>query len=236
MANGYPSIFIQGAVSEAINNAKLKARALPPVVPPAQPIRVSIPFFGVGFHVLRRKARRMGVQLVAASSSNTVRSMLCSSHKHHLAKEQESGVVYGIKCSCGSLYVGETGRELQDRLQEHERGWKKAAPTSAFGQHRDCQPAFAETQVLHRQRHDRLRLLAESAYIRTFGDRETIIEAPHDASINRNAGTLLDDIWLPILRDVDRRGGGTGRPGQRRQPSGRRPGMDSNILALPPPQ
>ena len=157
-----------------------------------------MPFFGTGFHTLRRKARKIGVRLIATSPS-TIRSTLCSQHKHHLPKEQESGVVYCIQCSCQSIYVGETGRELQDRVCEHEHSWKAGTTTSAFGEHQSCQPAFEDTIILHREQHHRLRLLAESAFIHTLGKHQVIMESPQDASLNRNAGILVDDIWFPLL-------------------------------------
>ena len=34
------------------------------------------------------------------------------------------GVVYRIPCECGSVYVGETGRTLKQRITEHKRAVK----------------------------------------------------------------------------------------------------------------
>lgn len=134
--------------------------------------------------------------------SSTIASTLVAKAKHKLAHEQKSSIVYGIKCSCSGLYVGETGRELGMRIGEHRDGWRKGDPRSAFGAHKDCHPDFDETEILAHQTHPRLRLLYESAYIRAFGERDTIIKSPNDEALNRNAGTLFDQRWLPLIRDL----------------------------------
>ena len=36
-------------------------------------------------------------------------------------REKVKGVVYKVDCSCGSTYVGETGRTLEVRMKEHKR-------------------------------------------------------------------------------------------------------------------
>ena len=34
---------------------------------------------------------------------------------------KQDGVVYRIPCECGKVYIGETGRPMQDRIKEHDR-------------------------------------------------------------------------------------------------------------------
>ena len=57
------------------------------------------------------------------------------------------------------------------------------------------------------ERSERIRQLKESAFIRTFGERETVILSINDRNINRNAGTDLNDRWLPALLEGERRRG-----------------------------
>ena len=183
---------------------KLKARALPDRNPPDPPIRVFVPFIGKAFYALQRSGRKIGIQFVAKSSC-TISSLLCSRAKHRLSKEQESGVVYSIRCQCGSVYVGESGQELQMRMAQHRTQFNTGSNQSAFHGHVDCKPAYDPVTrkcfdpksdsigILAREQHNRLRLLTESALIRTIGGRETILVAPNDANVNRNSGTLLDE-------------------------------------------
>ena len=162
---------------------------------------VALPFFGSGFHALRRKARELGV-IVVAKPVSTIASVLCSRAKHHLPPSQTPNCVYCISCSCGHIYIGESARELATRLSEHKSGWRLAKATSAFGSHSHCQPGpdWDNVRILSTETHHRLRLLLESAFIRYRGLRETVIQSPNDRSLNRNAGALLSDRWLACLR------------------------------------
>ena len=209
--HGYPHTFVNSTISKTRGDLQLKARALPaPVGSDARPpqVRISVPFAGSCFYQLKRAASKIGIQLVS-KPPQTVGSVLCSKAKHHLPKEQESNVIYRIECSCKVegepvVYIGETDRELRTRVQEHRDSWtglvRSKAKTSAFSTHRGCTPFFDNTKILNRATHHQMRLLLESAYIRTVGRREAVLISPNDANVNRNSGALLQDRWLPIIR------------------------------------
>ncbi|UYV79733.1 hypothetical protein LAZ67_18000513 [Cordylochernes scorpioides] len=49
---------------------------------------------------------------------------------------QRNNAVYSIKCNdCDSVYVGETGRYIKDRMQEHDRNIRHNDPKSLIVQH-----------------------------------------------------------------------------------------------------
>ncbi|CAH3113816.1 unnamed protein product, partial [Pocillopora meandrina] len=49
---------------------------------------------------------------------------------------KQDGVVYRIPCECGKVYIGETGRPMQDRIKEHDRDIRLArTETSAVSEH-----------------------------------------------------------------------------------------------------
>ena len=49
---------------------------------------------------------------------------------------KQDGVVYRIACECGKVYIGETGRPMQDRIKEHDRDIRLACTeTSAVSEH-----------------------------------------------------------------------------------------------------
>ncbi|KAL9962797.1 hypothetical protein ACROYT_G031937 [Oculina patagonica] len=49
---------------------------------------------------------------------------------------KQDGVVYRIPCECGKVYIGETGRPMQDRIKEHDRDIRLArTQTSAVAEH-----------------------------------------------------------------------------------------------------
>ena len=45
------------------------------------------------------------------------------------------GVVYNIPCECESVYVGETGRTLKQRITEHKRAVKNASSNNGLAVH-----------------------------------------------------------------------------------------------------
>ena len=50
-------------------------------------------------------------------------------------EDQQDGVVYRIPGECGKVYIGETGRPMQDRIKEHDRD--KISFPNLFDSYRD---------------------------------------------------------------------------------------------------
>ena len=104
------------------------------------------------------------------------------------------------------IYIGETDRELHSRVQEHLNSWKGKVPSkltsSAFSKHRLCTPDFKNVGILNHAAQHQMRLLMESAYIQSAERREIVLISPNDASVNRNSSALLNEKWLPIVRQV----------------------------------
>ena len=71
---------------------------------------------------------------VVFKSQRTLRSML-TNVKNRPPAEKVKGVVYQVKCSCGSAYIGETGRTLEIRLKEHQRAVKNRQTTNGIAVH-----------------------------------------------------------------------------------------------------
>ena len=66
-----------------------------------------------------------------------------SSNRSHLVGPKDApeptkqdGVVYKIPCECGKVYIGETGRAMQERIKEHDRDIRFArTQNSAVSEH-----------------------------------------------------------------------------------------------------
>ena len=99
---------------------------------------------------------------------------------------------------------GQTGRELGEKTNEHRMWWRRSHLNTAFGSHGNCQPRFDDVDILAREPHDGLRLLTESSFIRAIGARETVIISPNELTLNRTAGTRIDDRWVPVLHLAER--------------------------------
>jgi predicted GIY-YIG superfamily endonuclease len=195
------SLYTRAGYPQAvINKARAQATTRRTPMEEEEGTFVSIPYTGKTFHELKREARKIGITLVA-KSGDTLGARLTSRHKHRLPPEQESGVIYGIRCGCGAAYVGETSQELQDRVKQHKAAHRTSKETSAFGvqPHPSHSPAFEESVVLAREKHQRLRLLKEAAFIKAIGQGEDVLEAPGDRDLNRNGGCQLAPCWAPAL-------------------------------------
>ncbi|XP_066025081.1 uncharacterized protein [Pocillopora verrucosa] len=94
-----------------------------------------------GFTLCQRSVR------TASPLPTTTRRMRCfqvrnynkisvSTTKSAVDPAKQDGVVYRIPCECGKMYIGETGRPMQDRIKEHDRHIRLARiETSAVSEH-----------------------------------------------------------------------------------------------------
>nr|VZI02418.1 unnamed protein product [Spirometra erinaceieuropaei] len=123
-ANGYPSNFVNRCIrkmDERPNRRETKVwRALPYVKNVSEAVgRLHAPL-GVG---------------VAHRPEATIRRQLMKP-KDPLPRQETSGVVYRIWCSCGqSNYVGETGRQLRTQMAEHAAAVRRNDASSQVAAH-----------------------------------------------------------------------------------------------------
>ena len=83
---------------------------------------------------LHRCLQQQGVRAVFKSET-TLRSQLVRP-KYAVDPAKQDDVVYRIPCECGKVYIGETGRPMQDRIKEHDRDIRLArTETSAVSEH-----------------------------------------------------------------------------------------------------
>ena len=104
------------------------------------------------------------------------------------------GVVYSIPLTCKKVYIGQTGRCINDRLREHACS-TRASPSGNLAVHCDrcgCTPVLEDTTVLGRHRHQRTREITEAFHISRYKDN--CVSAPSIA---------LYDCELAFLRGFD---------------------------------
>ena len=59
---------------------------------------------------------------VVHTKGKSFKNMLVRNITTSLEKQKQSGVVYRVTCGdCGSQYIGETGRSLETRMEEHRQ-------------------------------------------------------------------------------------------------------------------
>ncbi|BHF60481.1 hypothetical protein SprV_0100344600 [Sparganum proliferum] len=141
-ANGYPRNFVNRCIrnrDERPNRTDTKVwRALPYVKNVSEAVDRLLAPLGVG---------------VAHRPEATIRRQLMKP-KDPLPRQETSGVVYWIWCSCGeSNYVGETGRQLRTRMAEHAAAVRRNDASSQVAAH-STRPGhtfkFDEAEILAR--------------------------------------------------------------------------------------
>ena len=152
---------------------------------------------------LQRAFRKQDISLYH-KAGYTIRNAVVSP-KDPLDKEEECGVVYQRECEekdCGAKYIGESGRSLGERLGEHDKSLKDRDSKSALSQHQEQTghvvvkgPVIDNITILDREPKWRHRKVLEAIHIRLG-----------EASLNRNKGADLPDLYLPLLRE-EREGG-----------------------------
>ena len=98
--------------------------------------------------------------------------------------KERKGVVYSIPCvECSSVYIGQTGRSLKQRISEHRRALKNGdVQTSALAEHvfkTGHAVDLSQSEVLDHHQHTTTRCMLESWYIQH-----------NQAVLNREQGTL----------------------------------------------
>ncbi|EFO97466.1 hypothetical protein CRE_04478 [Caenorhabditis remanei] len=92
------------------------------------------------------------------------------------------GVIYQIACSCGEIYIGESGRPLAERYNEHSRAAEKP----------DCKSYASTTWAKHsKEKHHGKPLNLELKVLDCEGDtvRRRILEGIHIKRFNPSLNT-----------------------------------------------
>ena len=184
VSNGYPSSFIQKLTKTTRPTANNE---------PTQEFKSTavLPYIKSVSEVLRRCLQQQGVRTVFKSDT-TLRSYLVRP-KDTLEPGKQDGVVYKIPCECGKVYIGETGRAMQDRIKEHDRDIRLAhTQTSAVSEHANETghlPLWNQVKFIDRDPHRYTRRVKEAIQIRL-----------HSNNINRDSGIEIPEAWIPTIR------------------------------------
>ena len=140
---------------------------------------------------LRRCLQQQGVHAVFKSET-MLRSQLVRP-KDASDPAKQDGVVYRIPCGCGKVYIGETGRPMQDRIKEHDRDIRLArTETSAVSEHAHNtghKPLWNEVKFIDRDPYYYTRRVKEAIHIRL-----------HPNNINRDSGIEISEAWMPTIK------------------------------------
>ena len=184
VSNGYPSSFVRKLTKTARPTANKE---------PTQEFKSTavLPYIKGVAEVLRRCLQQQGVCTVFKSDT-TLKSYLVRP-KDTLERTKQDGVVYKIPCECRKVYIGETGRAMQERIKEHDRDIRLArTQTSAVSEYANETghlPIWKEVKFIDRDPHWCTRRDKEAIHIRL-----------HPNNINRDSGIEIPEAWIPTIK------------------------------------
>ncbi|PSN47783.1 hypothetical protein C0J52_15224 [Blattella germanica] len=103
--------------------------------------------------------------------------------------------IYKIPCECSKVYIGQTGRTVFERVNEHQRYTRLGYPEkSAVAQHSYdtghgimfCEPGLVEKSSKYYDR-----IIKEAIYIKN-----------HQNNFNREEGFQISNAWLPKISGI----------------------------------
>jgi len=186
VSNGYPSSFVQKIT---------KAQTTPRREPVAEFKSTTVlPYVQGVSESLRRCLEEQGICTVFKSDT-TLRSHL-GRPKDTVNPAKQDGVVYRIPWECSKVYIGETGRSMQERNKEHDRDTQLARTrTSAVSEHTHetgHYPIWNEVKFIDRDPH-------------WHTCREAIHMRLHPNNINRDSGIEIPEAWMPTIKKHNNR-------------------------------
>ena len=132
------------------------------------------------------------ISILAVYSVHSQRSQLVRP-KDAVDPAKQDAVVYRIPCECGKVYIGETGRPMQDRIKEHDRDIRLArTETSAVSEHAHNtghKPLWNEVKFIDCDPYYYTRRVKEGIHIRL-----------HPNNIYRDSGIEIPEGWMPMIK------------------------------------
>ncbi|KFD47319.1 hypothetical protein M513_11829 [Trichuris suis] len=133
--------------------------------------------------------------------------------------DQRSGAVFQITCTCGALYIGETGNSVSHRFGEHLRSLTRYQNAEARhvgldirtrGRAQTLEPASVMQKALDSSAVAEHAVACQKAatdlsisvlHRELHYKRREIIEAlyiRHNRTINKDSGHAVSEAWLPL--------------------------------------
>jgi hypothetical protein len=151
-----------------------------------------IPYIARLGETISRIAKKINIRMVFTSKS-TLRNKLV--HFKPKSDTPTKGMIYKIPCECGKVYIGETGRTLDTRLQEHKRSVQKRDPDiSKLAEHAITMGhrfLWTDAEIIGRETNWKAREFQEAAEIYKAG--ENAISSP---------SFDIHPVWLPVIKNL----------------------------------
>ena len=161
---------------------------------------VAIPYIAGLSEAIRREGEKVGLKTVFAAN-DTLKKRL--THVKPKGENKYKNLVLKIPCNCGANYVGETGRQLKVRVNEHRRNWEKmkrdkdekkeieniSSLLAIHAVEKDHQIKWEEVKILASEVNMKKRKIHEAAAI--YLEEEVISQPSFE----------IPRIWQPMIRE-----------------------------------
>lgn len=196
--NGYTKRFITktwDSVIEKVNNKTHNSSLLnnKNATETLEPTTICIPYIKGTSEKIAKVRRKEGFN-ISFYPINQISSHFASP-KDHIPNKKKG--VYKISCSCGKIYIGETGRCLKDRIREHKNDLNTMARKFPLVEHllKEDRPHSwdLENSILF-------------AKVDNFGNRrirEALEIILHPNNVNRDHGLFLHSSWAPLIQKLN---------------------------------
>ena len=170
---GYPSALFVGVVETLLKRLRMSTAGPERVRPSVRP--VVLPYVHKVSHGIKKVASKHHVPVLFSAPRKLEklcgridrggrRGVGCAKKHKKQFVNCEVGVVYKIPLSCGKVYIGQSGRCINDRLREHDLA-VRSSPSGHLAVHCDrcgCVPLFNDTAIVTRHTNQRTREISEA--------------------------------------------------------------------------
>jgi len=161
---------------------------------------VAIPYIAGLSEAIRREGEKVGIRTVF-TASDTLKKRL--THVKPKGKIKDKEVIYRIPCECGTKYVGETGRPLQVRVNEHKRNWEKMKREREEGKDMDNVSSLLAAHAVeknHKVQWDGVKILAKETNVKKRKIHEAAAMYLEENIVSQPSFELLP-VWHSIVRE-----------------------------------
>ncbi|UYV78617.1 hypothetical protein LAZ67_16002180 [Cordylochernes scorpioides] len=189
-----------------------------------------------GIERITRKLKNYNIKTRYKTTANLKEIPRHPNTKHNSNHEFKSNIVYCIPCkSCPATYIGETGKTLEERVNQHKTAFKNHSPLSLLVDHalkQDHIPNFENTDIIYNNIQDKHSRLFLGEFLVTAprnGNTYYIEEFNNSVRITK----VREDIWHRRLGHLNKEAVAKMNIGEKRSDNQCTVCMESKMKKLP---
>ncbi|XP_062713754.1 uncharacterized protein LOC134290604 [Aedes albopictus] len=213
--NNYPNCFIQNVLKQRVHKHYNELQNDKEV---DETKYIPTPYVPCLSEKLQKILKEQGITL-AVKAKSKLKNEIFAKLKDPIPPGQHKNVVYSVPCGTGDgkVYIGQTGRKLDTRINEHKNDVKRKDNRTGLTHHTLCDGHvfnFDETKIIERIADQESRVVAETFHIKLAGEANTVNLQRECGLFNMNYNALVFKLRQKTNNDRRRRGNERGRAPQ----------------------